>query len=145
MQDAHAMLNQRLVSIFHHILHMEERSLREPGISLREIHVIEAVCQAPDPRMTALAQALHITAGSLSVAVTTLERKGYLLREQAIDDRRVIYVRPTEKALRVYEKHRAFHWKMAEAAMGFLDENQLAILMEALTGIDQYVVSQREA
>jgi len=142
MKSAHATLNQVLVSLFHHVVRIEELSLRKPGVSLRETHVIEAVCEATDHRMTALAQALHITTGSLSVAVDTLERKGYLMRERAKEDRRVINIRPTEAALRVHEKHLAFHWEIADVIIELLDENQLDVLVGSLNSIHQHIIDK---
>ncbi|MCL1854387.1 MAG: MarR family winged helix-turn-helix transcriptional regulator [Clostridia bacterium] len=142
MRDARATLNHVLVALFHHILRIEERSLHEPGVSIREAHVIEAVCGTTDLRMTSLAQALHITMGSLSVAVSTLERKGYLLRERTKDDRRVINIRPTAAALRVQEKHKAFHKEMVDAIVGLLDENRLAVLVQALNSIDHFLTGK---
>lgn len=138
MLSARATLNQMLVTLFNHILRIEERTLSVPGLSIREVHVIEAVCEAREPRMTPLAQQLHVTPGSLSVAVTTLERKGYLLRERSVEDRRVIYLRPTERALEIQRKHQAFHREMVEAVMGLVSGDELAVLIKALNRVDQY-------
>ncbi len=138
MPSAQNTLNQMLVTLFNHILRIEEQTLGVPFLSIREVHVIEAVCDAPDPRMTALAQQLHVTPGSLSVAVTTLERKGYLRRERGVEDRRVIYIRPTEKALEIQRKHEAFHREMVEAVMGLVSGGELEVLIKALDSIDHY-------
>lgn len=138
MENAHATINQVLVTLFNDILRIEERALNTQGLSIREIHVIEAVCMAEDARMSALAQQLHVTMGSLSVAVSTLERKGYLVRERAQDDRRVIYIRPTERALAVDERHRAFHREMTDGVIGILKPDELAVLVRALDGVDHY-------
>ncbi len=138
MDAAHSTINQVLVTLFNHILRIEENALSFPGLSIREVHVIEAACEAPDTRITALAQMLHVTTGSLSVAVTTLERKGYLLRKRREDDRRVIDILPTEKAKAIQKKHIAFHQEMIAAVMKQLTEPELSILVKALHGIDSY-------
>ena len=44
MKSAQATINQVLVTLFNDILRIEERTLDTPGLSIREIHVIEAVC-----------------------------------------------------------------------------------------------------
>ena len=130
-------------TLFNDILRIEERTLSVPGLSIREVHVIEAVCEAREPRMTTIAQQLHVTPGSLSVAVTTLERKGYLLRERGQEDKRVIYIRPTEKALAIQDRHKAFHQEMVEAVMGLVNDKELTILIKALDSVDHYF-SQKE-
>ena len=96
------------------------------------------LCVCEDARITTLAQTLHVTTGSMSVAASTLERKGYLLREKAKEDRRVTYIRPTEKALEIQEKHTKFHREMVDAVMGLLSPKELAILIKALDSIDSY-------
>lgn len=142
MKKAYSTINQVLVTLFNSILRIEENALRTRDLSIREIHVIEAVCQAKDSRMTALAQSLHITTGSMSVAVSTLERKGYLRRERQREDKRVIDIRPTEKALEVEQQHEAFHREMTNAVIDILPPGELAVLMKALDGIDHYFSSK---
>ena len=142
MQPALTTINQVLVTLFNHILRIEERALSYPGLSIREVHVIEAVCEAPDSRMATLAQQLRITTGSLSVAVSTLERKGYLLRVRRKDDRRMIDIFPTEKALAIQEKHKAFHQEMIDAVMARLTSSELDILIQALDSVDSYFTSK---
>ena len=144
MKSAQATINQVLVTLFNDILRIEERTLDTPGLSIREIHVIEAVCDCEDPRITSLAQALHVTTGSMSVATSTLERKGYLLREKAKEDRRVTYIRPTEKALQIQKNHTDFHREMVDAVMELLNPKELAILIKALDSIDSYF-SEKES
>lgn len=145
MQTAHSTINQVLVTLFNHILRIEENALSFPGLSIREVHVIEAACEAADPRITTLAQMLHITTGSLSVAATTLERKGYLVRERRETDRRVIDIRPTKKAWEIQEKHQAFHQEMIAAVMARLTEPELEIMVNALEGIDSYFTEKETA
>ncbi len=138
MAETYSTVNQVLVTLFNHILRIEEQALNTPGLSIREIHVIEAVCQAQDARLTALAQGLHVTTGSLSVAVSTLERKGYLRRQRRQQDRRAIDIHPTEKALDIQKQHEAFHNEMTDAAIALLSEAEQAVLVKALECIDDY-------
>ncbi len=145
MRSAHDTLNQVLVTLFNDILRIEERTLSESDLSIREVHVIEAVCEADDPRMTILAGLLHVTTGSLSVAVSTLERKGYLQRERAQDDRRVTFIRPTEKALRVQEKHKQFHRDMVEEGMSLLNDYELGVVVKALDRVEHYFLQKELA
>ena len=60
------MIDQVLVHLFNDLLRIEERTLQKqcPGLSMREIHIIEAVCRAQedDNTMTVLAATLRITA-----------------------------------------------------------------------------------
>ena len=88
-------LNQFLVEVFGQILKAEAACLAGKDLSLRELHLIDAVCRAVDQggdnRSTAIAAALGITAGTLTSAVNLLEKKGYLLRRRDERDKRVVH------------------------------------------------------
>ena len=88
MKGNRAELNRFLVEVFDEILKTEEESLAGSfsDLSLRELHLIEEVCRAEDEardnRATAIAAAQRVTAGTLTTAVSLLERKGYLERRR---------------------------------------------------------------
>ena len=96
MENRGKELNLFLVRVFNEILRTEERDLagRFPDLSLRELHLIEEVCRAEeegrDNRATAIAAAQRVTAGTLTTAVTLLEKKGYLERRRDEKDRRAV-------------------------------------------------------
>ena len=79
-------LNGFLVGLFNDILKIEENALRAgeyQEISVRDMHIIEAVCAAGgenDNRTTAVARDLGVTTGTLTVAVNSLVKKGYIER-----------------------------------------------------------------
>lgn len=142
MLQAQQTLNQVLVTLFNDILRIEERTLKTPGLTIREIHVIEAVCLATDSRITRLARDLHVTNGSMSVAISTLERKGFLRRETSEQDRRTVLIHPTEKALQVQCRHQEFHQEMVEAVIAHLQPEELRVLVTALDRVDQYFTNK---
>ena len=73
-------LNQFLVEVFGQILKAEAACLAGKDLSLRELHLIDAVCRAVDQggdnRSTAIAAALGITAGTLTSAVNRWRKRG---------------------------------------------------------------------
>ena len=113
-------LNRFLVEVFHQVLKTEELALsRAKGeLSLRELHLIEEVCRAADlgldNRATAIAAAQRVTAGTLTTAVSLLERKGYLERRRDEHDKRVVRILPTEKARQANREHERFHEEMVD-------------------------------
>ena len=148
MEKHEKMIDQVLVHLFQDLLRIEERTLQKvcPGLSMREIHIIEAVCaaQTEDNTMTVLAATLRVTAGSLTVAVTTLERKGYIVRRHSVTDKRRVHVLPTPAALEVEKHHREFHRRMVEAVTQAIPPEQLDVLIEGLRGINDYFYGQEE-
>ena len=91
---------------------IEERLLDRrliPDLTLAELHVLEAAGKLNHKPMTKIAQALKITVGALSIAITRLVQKEYLLRTRSDKDRRVILISVTPKAQRVLRAHQKFH------------------------------------
>lgn len=148
MEKHEKMIDQVLVHLFNDLLRIEERTLQKEcvGLSMREIHIIEAVCAAQheDNTMTVLAATLRITVGSLTVAVSTLERKGYLERRHSTTDRRRVHVLPLPPALEVEKAHRAFHRRMVEAVTTAIPPNQLDTLIAGLHAVNDYFYGQEE-
>jgi len=147
MEKAHQTVNQVLVHLFNDILRIEEQALTgekgAPDLSVKELHVIEAVCTAGEENtMASLAGRLHVTAGSLTVAVATLVRKGYLLRLRSQQDKRRVHILPTEKAMQVNALHAAFHQEMTQAVIDELPAEQLDVLVDALNRISDYFNSK---
>lgn len=142
------MIDQVLVHLFNDLLRIEERTLQRQvsDLSMREIHIIEAVCAAleEDNTMTVLAATLRITVGSLTVAVNTLERKGYLVRRRSASDKRRVHVLPLPAALEVESHHRDFHRRMVDAVTHAIPAEQLDVLIEGLRGINDYFYGQEE-
>lgn len=96
-------INGFLVDVFNDVLRLEERSLRKErtGLSLTELHVLETVQRVSEERggtMADVAAALGVTSGTLTIAVKTLEQKGYVRRERDDADRRRVIVRLTDQS-----------------------------------------------
>ena len=67
--------------------------------------------------MTGIADGLSIQVSSLTVAVNTLVRKGYLVRERENRDRRVIRVLLTEKGAEASRVHTQFYGRVVHRGM----------------------------
>ena len=142
-------LNAFLVRVFNDILKTEEKSVTDGefgDLSLKEIHVIEAVCDAhaDDNSAGAIAARLRITAGSLSTAVAPLERKGYIERKADDKDRRVTRLTATQAGLRANEKHGEFHREMISGVLRALPEDEIAVLVKALSGISDFFAGKNK-
>ena len=92
--------------------------------------------------MSAVAAQLHVTVGSLTVAVNTLARKGYLTRQRSAEDKRRIHLLLTPKAEEVNRLHEAFHHQMTDAVMQAIPPEQLDLLCATLDNVTTYFQSQ---
>lgn len=138
-----------LIDVFNEILKDEERVVTKPfkRLSLREVHVIEAVCVAEekcqDNSATAIAKALDITGGTLSTAVSGLEKKGYLTRQRDENDKRIVRIFPTDEGRRVQKYHAAYHKHMVDDVMYILDEEEATVLIKALGSLATFFKAKR--
>lgn len=149
MNQNESMIDKVLVHLFNDLLRIEEKTLQKHvgALSMREVHIIEAVCaaQSDDNTMTVLAATLRVTVGSLTVAIKTLERKGYVTRRRSDTDKRRVHVLPLPPALEVEKHHRAFHSRMVDAVTTAVPPEQLDVLLQSLHAIYDYFYDQEEA
>lgn len=142
--DALNQLNDFFVHVFNKILAWEEQALSTVGdrnLSVKELHVLEAVAgltAQENNTMTCIADRLSIRVSSLTAAVNTLVRKGYLRRESAPEDRRIIRVFLTEKGEEADRLHTQFHNRMMQGATEQLSEAELAVLLLSLSSLDRF-------
>ncbi len=143
-------LNYFLVHIFNHILSWEESSFKDMGISdlsLRELHVIEAVCnlkKSEKNRMSDIANYLSITPGSLTTSVNTLVKKGYLERDYDKNDRRVVLIVPSEKAEAVNAVHATFHASMIDKVAETVGDAESDVLVKTLENLSIFFTEKSE-
>lgn len=128
-----------------HLLTLEEQCLRKKcarDLSIRELHVIEAVAALTDSgknTMAEIARYLHLSPASLTTAVNVLVRKEYMVREYSSMDRRVIYVRLTEKGVEANRIYLDFEREMIYAVTKDLDEQSADAMIAALFGLSEYL------
>ena len=143
MEQHGEVLNRFLVEVFNEILKTEENALAKAykDLSLRELHLIEEVCRADegrDNRATAIAAAQRVTAGTLTTAVSLLEKKGYLERQRDERDKRVVRILPTARAREADARHARFHEEMVADILETLTEEETVIFVRALGSVSAF-------
>ena len=140
-------INDILVHLFNEIWELEEEAIiteEYKDITNNDMHIIEAVGLGEESTMSVVAKKLGITAGSLTTAVNSLVNKKYLLRIRSEEDRRVVYVRLTEKGKKAYRHHERFHHEMTNAVIEKLDEEEIPILLKTLEGLAEFFRGYKE-
>jgi len=127
-------LNELLVNLFHDILGIEEKSLRDRGsdLTITEMHTIHAVGDERPRTMTEVSRDLNITMGTLTTGVDKLIKKGYLVRKRTEEDKRVVLVELTEKGIEAKQIHDTFHRDMISSVIETMNDKEEAILIQAL-------------
>nr|WP_122011886.1 MarR family transcriptional regulator [Maliibacterium massiliense] len=130
-------------------LRLEISTLAHVGsasLSMREAHIIEQVCQADfdknENTMSALAQTMGVTISTLTVSVSTLERKGYLYRQRDTIDRRLVRVYATEEGARVNQVHGAMHQQQFDSVRSVLTADELVVFDKVMGKLVNYFEDQ---
>lgn len=133
-------LNELLVNVFNYITNIEELNLKNKGInvSMTEVHIIEAIDTTEVPIMTNVAAKLLITVGTLTTAINSLSKKGYVVRIQSTEDRRKVYLQLTDKGEQVKKLHDEFHDEMIEHTIKDLEIEEDSELITALQNLQKY-------
>ena len=93
-------LNEVLVRLFRNINVIEERAICTgdyKDVTANDMHVIEAIDMEEARNMSSVARSLGVTTGTLTIAVNSLVKKGYVERARSEEDRRVVLVSLSER------------------------------------------------
>ena len=101
-----------------------------------DMHVIDAIGTGAPKNMTTIARELSVTVGTLTIAMNSLVKKGYVVRERGLEDRRIVYISLSEKGRKAFEHHAEFHREMISGIQETLDEEEMQVLVRALTKLD---------
>lgn len=136
--DGYNTINDILVKLFNEIMDIEEKAIiteEFKDITNNDMHVIEAVGLEEPKNMSTVAKALSVTVGTLTIAMNSLVKKGYVERERSESDRRVVLVSLSAKGKKAYAHHKKFHEEMVHAILDGMNQEQTEVLVNALTNL----------
>lgn len=142
MKPKVGIINELLVKIYNDILTVEQSALQQgkfKDLSITEMHTIEKIGMYAPRTMTNVAEDLHITVGTLTMAINRLVKKGYVERHRTETDRRVVLVQLTEKGKLAYRIHEKFHTDMVRHIITDLNEQEEDILISALEKLSAFM------
>ena len=127
--------------LFNEILDVENKALITGSfkeISINDMHIIDAIGMREPKNMSTVAKAMSVTVGTLTTAINSLVKKGYVSRVRSAEDKRVVLLSLTEKGIAAYKKHAAFHKNMVQSVMDGFNAEELDILARALEKLRTY-------
>lgn len=139
-------LNELLVVLFRDINEIEEKAVRTgqyKNMTANDMHVIEAIGINGAKNMSAVAKALNVTTGTLTIAINALVKKNYVERVRSEEDRRVVLVSLTPKGRKAFYHHKKFHDDMIDQIVEQLDEPEKAVLEKALTTLAEFFKNKK--
>lgn len=133
-------LNELLVDMFNHILVLEERNLVARGValSMSEVHTLENIYKSETKTMSDVARRALVTQGTLTVAINRLVKKGYVARYKDDEDKRIVRLSLTQRALDLLKIHDAFHENMIDTFINDLKVDEDINLIHSLEKIMEY-------
>lgn len=137
----YGILNEVLVRLFRDIMNIEEKAIitqEFSDLTNNDMHVIEAIGLNEPKNMTSIAKELSVTVGTLTIAMNSLVKKGYVVRERGKEDRRVVYISLSDKGRAAHEHHAKFHQEMIRGITEELNSEEMEILVQALTKLDRW-------
>ena len=141
MVDNYETLNEVLVRLFRDIMDIEQTAIINQefkDITNNDMHVIEAIGIGAPKNMSSIAKELSVTVGTLTIAMNSLVKKGYVVRRRGDADRRVVYISLSDRGRSAYEHHARFHREMIQSVMEELEPGELETLIRALTRLNDW-------
>ena len=130
--DAFPILHQ----LIHRFKSKEERQLEQTGLSGRDLYVLEHIREDNPWRFNDFAENYRIRPSTLTGIVERLEKKKFLLRERATDDRKAVYLKPTPEGKRLIDEHIAEDHAFFDALLSPLtpkEQQQFLSLCQKIT------------
>lgn len=139
--DNYNTINEVLVKLFNEIMDIEEKAIiteEFKDISNNDMHIVEAIGIQEPKNMSAIAKALSVTVGTLTIAINNLVKKGYVNRVRSEEDRRVVLISLSPKGEHAFYHHKKFHEEMIEATLKGMDQEQTEVLVKALSNLSAF-------
>jgi DNA-binding MarR family transcriptional regulator len=114
------------------------RHVRDPAtrrvLSAHQASILDHLDEVDAMALTDLARHMGVTAGTMSVAIDRLVRKGYVRRVRSTEDQRRVELRLTEAGVRIREQQSVLEPELVAA---LLEQMPSAERSEALGGLQQ--------
>ena len=145
--DTYKTLNEVLVNLFRDVMDIEQKAIiteEFQDITNNDMHIIEAIGMNEPKNMSTIAREISVTVGTLTIAMNSLVKKGYVLRERGKEDRRVVYISLTERGRAAYVHHARFHKAMIDSISEEMTSEEMELLIKTLTKLDKWFRNWQE-
>ena len=88
--------------------------------------------------MSSVAKTLSVTVGTLTIAINSLVKKGYVERVRSEEDRRVVLISLTAKGKKAFAHHKKFHDDMIRNVLEGLSDEEQVVLQKSLGNLVGY-------
>ena len=142
MENTLGKLNELISRAFSDISGAEQRAISDAGfdnISVHEAHTVEAIGLYMPKTMSAVAEKLNITMGTLTVCINILMRKGIVVKKRSDLDKRVFMLTLTSEGRRLYRVHQRFHLELVSSLIADLSDYEADMFLDALSSLNRFL------
>lgn len=104
-----------------------------------EVKVLYIIGLSNTKSMSDIANQLHVTKGTLSIAINSLVKKGYVIRTRHKQDRRIIILYLTKKSLSVVRHYSKFYSELIFTLINQIDVDKVSVLDEILKRLNKII------
>lgn len=145
MEDANNTINEVMVKLYNDIISIEEKAVitgEFKDISNNDMHIIDTIGIGTPKNMSSIARELSVTVGTLTIAINSLVKKGYVIRTRSEKDRRVVYISLSDKGIKAYNHHYNFHNEMIKAVTKDFTPDEINLVIKSLTNLVDFFKSK---
>jgi DNA-binding MarR family transcriptional regulator len=120
----------------------EREYLRKYGIeevTPNEVKVLYIIGISNTKSMSEIADELKITRGTLSIAINTLVKKGYVIRTRNKQDRRIIILYLTKQSIGIVKHYAKFYETLLIALAKSMTDGKIVVMEEMLEKLNKIV------
>lgn len=139
-------LYELLTSIFPKIDLIEEKQFKKHNLPLtiNEVRIIVEIGKHENKTVSEIAKKLCISTSTLSLTVDRLEDKGYVIRNQNENDRRIVHLSVTKDGKKAIDVYQSIVFDMINNLVADLRVGESSILIRALENVNEYFKKQIE-
>lgn len=115
------------------------RKYRIEDVTPSEVKVLYIIGISNTKSMSEIADELKITRGTLSITVDSLVKKGYVIRNRHKQDRRIIILYLTKKAIRIVKHYGRFFESLFTGLAKIIAQDKLHVLDEIMEHLNEIV------
>lgn len=142
MESTMITLNRLISGAFNDMSRSEHEAIKSSGfddVSVNEAHTVDAIGVYVPKTMSAVAEKLDITMGTLTVSINHLVKKGYVNKVRNESDKRVFLLSLTEKGKELFKAHQRFHFELVKSLIVGLSDYEADMFIEALSSLNQFL------
>ncbi|OZU89180.1 MarR family transcriptional regulator [Virgibacillus indicus] len=131
-QDTSLKLFVVLSKAYKAVVEQVEKDIQSRGLNTTDFAVLELLFHNGQQPLKKIGEKILLASGSVTYVIKKLEKKGYLVRRNSPDDRRVTYAIITEQGRALLNNIFPGHWDQIKEIMSGLDEEEKKTSIELL-------------